>query len=75
MGRSAGGSYGKYSAILPAVTISRILASPNVLKRVTASTTAPSVAGALASNRMNLLIKDTFLRIHLITIRRFEIPT
>jgi hypothetical protein len=30
-----------------------------VLRRVTASTTAPSVAGAFASNNMNLLMKQT----------------
>jgi hypothetical protein len=30
-----------------------------------------SVAGALASNCMNFLMKHTFLRIYFITIRRF----
>src|ERR1700676_170311 len=66
----SGGVYGNSSAILPADTISRILASLKVLRRVTASTTAPSVAGALAYNCMNLLINNTCLHIHFITIRR-----
>src|ERR1700681_2343346 len=68
--RRSGGVYVNSSAILPADTISRILASLKVLRRVTASTTAPSVAGALASNCMNLLINYTCLHIHFITIRR-----
>jgi hypothetical protein len=50
------GRNGKTSWILPAETSSIIFASPRVLRRVIASTTAPKVAGAFASNSMNSLI-------------------
>ena len=57
-GSSSGrvGRKGNRSAILPAETSSKICASLNVLRRVTASTTAPRVAGESAANLLNSLI-------------------